>query len=104
MNLDYLVNFAARYEVTSKDDYIVLAFRLLGNSLDQDESITDPSKDYSKILVNLNLKIYDRLNFAIKLLPEKKRKPFCNDLDQALTSFPSLDNILFYLSSSSKTR
>lgn len=69
MNLDYLINFAARYEVISKDDYIVLAFRLLGNSLDQDEVVADPAKDYSKILVNLNLKIYDRINFAIKLLP-----------------------------------
>lgn len=69
MNLDYLVNFASRFEVKSKDDYIVLAFHLLGNSCDQDEAVTDDSKDYSKILLNLNLKIYDRINFAMRLLP-----------------------------------
>ena len=35
MNLDYLVKFAGSYEVASGDDYLVLAFRLLGNQWDQ---------------------------------------------------------------------
>jgi hypothetical protein len=80
MNLDYLIIFASRYQATQGNDYIKLAFHLLGNSVDQDETLIDPQKDYSKILAKLNLKIYDRLNFATKLLPEKKRKAFCSEL------------------------
>lgn len=104
MNLDYLTTFASRYEVTQSDDYVKLAFHILSNSMDQDDTVSDPLKDFSKILIKLNLKIYDRLNFATKLLPEKKRKAFCSELEQALTTFPCLDNILFYLNSPPKVR
>lgn len=36
VNLEFLINFASRYEVRSNDDYIMLAFKLLGNSVDQE--------------------------------------------------------------------
>ena len=35
MNLDYLANFASKFRVKAGDDYILLAFKLLGNVLDQ---------------------------------------------------------------------
>ena len=35
MNLDYLANFASKYRVKNGDDYLVLAFKLLGNTVDQ---------------------------------------------------------------------
>jgi hypothetical protein len=55
-------------------------------------------------LAHLNLKISDRLNFASKLLPEKKRKIFCAELDSNLAKFPRLENILYYLPATSKAR
>ena len=69
MNLEYLVKFAGKYKVSNGDDYIVLAFKILGNLIDQNELHPYPDKEYSKILTHLNLKINDRLNFASKLLP-----------------------------------
>lgn len=105
MNLEYMVKFASKYKVSNKaDDYIVLAFKILGNLIDQNELHPYPDKEYTKILANLNLKINDRLNFASKLLPEKKRKIFCNELDLNLTRFPRLENILYYLPAISKAR
>jgi hypothetical protein len=101
MNLEYLVNFAAKYHVKEGDDYITLAFRLMGNLIDQNEPILDYNKDYAKILTKLDLKLSDRLNFATKLLPEKKRKLFCTELEDTLFTFPSLDNILYYLPANS---
>ena len=78
MNLDYLANFASRFKVRNGDDYLVLAFKILGNVVDQSELHADGEKEFGKILANLNLKLYDRINFATKLLPEKKIKFFCN--------------------------
>jgi hypothetical protein len=51
------------------------------------------------IFLNLDVKLPDRLNFATKLLGEKKRKEFCYALEERLCNFAGLDNILFYLSS-----
>ena len=41
MNLDYLANFASKYKVKNGDDYLVLAFKLLGNIVDQNELHAD---------------------------------------------------------------
>ena len=35
MNLEYMVKFAGKYKVRKGDDYIALAFKILGNLSDQ---------------------------------------------------------------------
>lgn len=46
--------------------------------------------------MSLDLKLTDRINFAIKLLNNKKKKKLCQALEERLCLFPSLDNIIFY--------
>lgn len=49
------------------DDYIKLIFILLGNQYNQEDTAPNHS-DYSRVLLELDLKLGDRLNFATKLL------------------------------------
>jgi len=35
MNLEYMVKFASKYKVSKGDDYMTLAFKILGNFVDQ---------------------------------------------------------------------
>ena len=44
MNLDYLANFASKFKVRNGDDYLVLAFKILGNTVDQSELQADGEK------------------------------------------------------------
>jgi hypothetical protein len=46
----------------------------------------------------LDIRLPDRLNFAAKLLGERRRREFCTELEEKLSAFPRLDNILYYLS------
>jgi hypothetical protein len=39
VNLDYLIKFAGSYKPTTDDNYLQLAFKILGNNLDQEQSI-----------------------------------------------------------------
>ena len=41
MNLEYIASFASRVKVRSSDGYIQLAFKLLGNNIDQSELQSD---------------------------------------------------------------
>ena len=76
VNLDYLVKFAGAYRPVVEDGYLQRAFKLLGNSYDQEGTNTSPpyDQDYLKLLLRLDLKLSDRLNFAAKLLGERRRR------------------------------
>lgn len=74
VNLNYLVKFAGSYHSTIEDNYIKLAFKILGNSLDQELSIASEEQDFMKIMLNLDINLSDRLNFATKLLGDKKKR------------------------------
>lgn len=68
LNLDYLVKFAGSYRPTVEDGYLQLAFKLLGNSYDQEAGIVPPEHDLLRVLQRLDLRLSDRLNFAVRLL------------------------------------
>lgn len=98
MNLDYLVKFAGAYRPAVEDGYLQLAFKLLGNACDQEAGAILPlEQDYLRLLLRLNIRLPDRLNFAVKLLGERRRREFCSELEERLSSFPQLDNILYYI-------
>lgn len=67
LNLDYLVKFAGTYRPAVEDGYLQLAFKLLGNTYDQ-EGLVPPEHDYLRLLLRLDLRLPDRLNFAVRLL------------------------------------
>jgi len=53
--------------------------------------------DYIVLLVELReIKIYDRINFATRLLSKAKKVRFVNHLEQKIVKFPYLDNLLLF--------
>jgi hypothetical protein len=42
------------------------------------------------------LKIYDRVNFATRLLSKAKKLKFVHELESAVVCFPFLDNLLLF--------
>lgn len=64
--------------------------------------------DYTILLLELReIKIFDRINFATRLLSKNKKIVFINQLQQRIVKFPFLDNLLlftkFYKEEMSKT-
>ena len=81
VNLEYLVKFAGAYRPAVKDGYLQLVFKLLGNACDQEGGIVPADQDYLQLLLQLDLRLSDRLNFAAKLLGERRRREFCEKLE-----------------------
>lgn len=79
-NFDYLVKFAGTYRPSVQDGYLQLAFRLLGNSCDQEGASLSQEHDYLRLLLRLDLRLSDRLNFAARLLGERRRRELCGEL------------------------
>jgi hypothetical protein len=71
----------------------------LSQSSMNNKQVIDYSKeiDYMALLMELReIKIYDRINFATRLLPKAKKAKFIDQLETAIVKFPFLDNLLLF--------
>ena len=87
--MDFLGKFVRNYDYSNSENYGKLIFSFLSNNSDMD--LANCEEDiYYNLLLKLDLRLEDRLNFATKLLPHQKRRSFNIQLEKNLSSFSRL--------------